>query len=208
MSGSWLHWVGRTLYSPKKFEAESLKYGITRRVSPKVLRGMAWGDRVYLIGLKDKKRKQGQIFGYFFVHRIVGISEGVTEKLFSEGRAHITDIGGKVVNRKCGSYVEGPSYSVSAEVSEIAEIQAETGEKTPLMVGGAFVKVDPPVRMKDIPFQQGFRRFDGDDFERRRAEGETVMTGMFYTDFLPQEEDQPAPNEGEATVLLNYERKR
>lgn len=202
-----LHWVGRTLYSPRKFEQEAVKYGITRRIALKVLQSMSWGDRVYLIGLKDKKRKQGHVFGYFHLHRIVGISEGVTDRLLAEGRAHITDLGGKVVHRKCGSYVEGPTYSVRAEISEITAIQQETGEKTPLMVGGTFIKVDPPVRMVDIPFQQGFRRFDGEEFERQRAEGKDVLSGMFYTDFLPQV-DEPAPSEGEATVLVDYQRKR
>lgn len=207
----WLHWIGRQYYSPVKFAKEAVKHGATRRVAPMTLKAMSWGDRVYLIGRQSKQMKSGHIFGLFQIRRVLGMPEEVTARLLQKGRATLIDLGGRAVHRGCGDYIEGPSYSVQAGIDEIyevlKEVEKEEKEKDLLMVGGVFEAIAPPVRMADIPFQMGFRKFDGGEFERQRAEGKTVMSGMFYTDFLPQVEDQPAPNEGEATVLLDYQRR-
>jgi len=208
--GDFLHWIGRQYYKQREFTTEAKREGVTRRIALTMLKAMNWRDRVYLIGRRDGRTKSGRIFGYFDLRRIVGMPKEVTEALMDQGLAYCTDLGGKKVERACGEYLEGPSFVVDATIGEICSIleglTEQLEEKPKLMVGGKFVAIDPAIRMPDIPFQQGFRKFDGCAFDKARKEArKPVLKGMFYP---PVDEVRKQDIEtGALTTLETYSRR-
>lgn len=162
----WLHFIGQKYYTRKRFVDEARRYGITRRVSLQVLRSMDWDDTVLLAIVEGKTPV---MFGQFQVTRLSGISKIARQALEAFfGVKKISD-GGTMVVRGCGSYLAGPSYQIDASLPEIAEfldgIQRNGHDIGKLMVGGTFQELSHPmVRLKKIPFRQGFRTFDYERF--------------------------------------------
>lgn len=193
---TWLHFVGRQYYQPRTFIAEAKKYGVTRRVALKVLKKMHYGDEVYLATYNN----HAEIFGLFCIQTISGLSKEAVAKIHEKYQCTQVSGGGRVVQRGCGSYIEGPTYNVDASLREIAETLESVENPGLLMVGGKFYP-HPRVRLRDIPFMQGFRQFDNEKFTTALEEWKEVfghlptkkiplLKGLFYVNKDSQEEEE------------------
>jgi hypothetical protein len=187
MAEWFLHFVGKEYYGRGSFVREARKHGVSRRIALHELRRMRWGDRV-LLAIRDGK--SSLVFGSFRVTRLSGLSAEATaavEKRF--GVEKISD-GGAFVERGCGCYIEGPLYSVRADLPALAalleELKSSGVDIGRPMVAGAF-EPHEPVRLRNVPHRQGFRPFDYGRFaaaveEARRVGGAGIpsVRGQFY----------------------------
>lgn len=203
---TWLHFVGKSYYTPAKFEREAQKYGVSRRVSVQDLRKMTWGDKVYL-AIKDGNQI-AKVFGFFIIERLAGLDAETMQGVTTRYGAEPIDMGGELVARECGQYITGASFRTEASIEDICrELPAE---KLPLMVVGQY-KSFGPARILKMPHRQGFRPFDEMMFKLRvkmwdpasdRRRKIPTVTGQFYKWPEP-------PGEGEAgtvTVVETYTR--
>lgn len=212
---AWLHFVGRQYYSKAKFVKEARKYGITRRVSLRDLKQMDWGDMV-LLAMRPNGRKTPEIFGSFAIELLSGLSPQASEELRKRFRWRLVDNGGRVIGRGCGRYIEGPCYVLeNATLREIAMILEELKEQGvdigKPMVGGSF-EPHRPVRLKSIPFRQGFRLFDYDrllqniGFSLSTMQEPVTVSGQYYVKD-DKAEDGKEPAEGLIREVADYRRK-
>jgi len=200
---NWLHWIGRKYYTQRKFVKEAKRYSATRRIDLRVMKKMNWNDKVFCMMLKGKS---GVLFGYFTIEKVSGLSPEANEIITSRFEGQLISGGGRVIDRGCGSYTAGACYAVKANLPEIAELlirlrKAEVDVGKP-MIGGAFTKLTEPIRLKDIPFRQGFREFD---WEKCREVAENGVTyGQFY---ISAEEGEPAEaDSGKVEEVRKYKR--
>ena len=165
---TWLHFIGKQYYSEKSFRAEGLKYGVTRRIAPLAAKQMSYGDRV-LLGINDGK--SAVLFGSFVIETISGMGQEATVALGQRCTLKQVSGGGRLVNRGCGSYVEGPTWSLGGPITieELIEISLKAGGDNKFMVGGEFEDLDR-VRLKSMRFAQGFRPFNYGKFLMRYAQ--------------------------------------
>lgn len=180
---TWLHFVGREYYSESSFIREAKAHGVTRRVSSIQLGCLAFGDRVLLA---MKSGKSSVIFGCFFIERLSGLSPEAVELIRREFPCRLLDKGGRVVHRGCGSYIQGQTMAISASLEEIAKRLKSLEEPGNPMVGGRFFE-HQKVRLKDITFFRGFRRFNYEKFKEaleewksRHQDRTPVIRGQFY----------------------------
>jgi len=183
----WLHFVGQKYYTRAQFVKEAKTYGITRRVSLQVLRSMDWGDTVLLAIVEGKSPV---LFGQFSISVLSGLSDVASKALEAFFGLEKIDDGGRVIARGCGSYVTGPSYRIDASLPEIAEfllaMQRGGHDIGRPMVGGNF-EHHQLVRLKKIPFRQGFRAFDYpaflEDLENtplQKGKKIPILLGQYY----------------------------
>lgn len=185
---TWIHFIGKSYYTETSFKKEAKEYGVTRRVSPKTLGQMAYGDRV-MLAINDGK--SAVMFGYFHVETISGLSLQACQSIGSSHQLVRVSTGGRTVSRGCGSYTEGETYAFSVgSRMTLGEIAEETkGMGSQLMVGGEFHDMKRS-RMKSMRFAMGFRPFNYTNFLRqvayatapgRWAHGSLVaVKGQFY----------------------------
>lgn len=167
---NWLHFVGEKYYTMKSFKEEAYKYGVTRRISMQNLKKMNFGDIVYLAMMKGKSPV---IFGFFVVDGISGLNPEVVSSVDRE--LIPINMGGRQVQRGCGSYTEGPSFTArSASVNDVVRAVEASSQKCKPMVSGQFHAVEE-LRLKKVPFQQGFRMFDAE-----KAFRDGGGTGQYY----------------------------
>lgn len=185
---TWLHCVGASYYSQAAFIQEAMKYGITRRVSLANLKRMHYGDQV-LLAMKDGASLV--VFGSFLIDSLSGLSHEGMEAVRAGLDLQVIDVGGKVVKRGCGEYVEGPTYLVTFDLGVMAEALDQVEDPGKLMVGGRF-QSGRLVRLKSIRHSMGFRAFDVEAFSRDlSALGPTVgdslpvLSGHYYADVSP-----------------------
>ena len=199
---TWLHFVGKSNYTPARFTREAKQHGVSRRISRQDLERMTWGDKVYL-AIKDG-RENALVFGYFVVERIAGLDAETLQLVAEKHGAELQDMGGELVARECGQYITGPSYSTEASIRDIC--RCLPAEKLPLMVVGSMVPFGP-VKLLKVPHRQGFRPFDESYFkvkvklwdptqDRRRKI--PAVRGQFYAKPEP-------PGEGEAGTVTGIE---
>lgn len=212
---AWLHFVGRQYYSKAKFVKEARKYGITRRVSLRDLKQMDWGDLV-LLAMRSNGRKTPEIFGSFAIKMVSGLSPEASAAIRERFRWWLVDNGGRVIGRGCGRYVEGPCYVLeNATLPEVAAILEELKKQGvdigKPMVGGSF-EPHRPVRLKSIPFRQGFRLFDYDrllqniGFSLSTMQEPVTVSGQYYVKD-DKAEDGKEPAEGLIREVADYRRK-
>lgn len=177
---TWLHFIGKKYYATDvRFVREAQRFGITRRVSLAVLRKMAWGDRVLLAQLSGRS---SVIFGQFTITRLSGLNPdgGAALAQACAGDVEIREYPQpRRVERGCGSYmVHGEMVVRHTPLEKITEALRSVKNPGALMVGGQFVPLwtdlqladHSPlrqvqrVRVKSIPFAQGFRPFAFDEF--------------------------------------------
>lgn len=205
---AWLHFIGRQYYSRTEFVKEAKKYGITRRVSLKDLKKMDWGDMV-LLAMKDGKSPC--IFGSFSIEKLSGLSPAASAAVRKVFDWELVSPGGTAVERGCGSYTEGPCFvlkratlpQIAQLLEELKLLEVDIGLP---MIGGEF-KPHMPVRLRDIPFRQGFRLFDYDrlvkeagPFLHTSAKAVTVR-GQFYVKGPIQSGER---KEGQVQEVANY----
>jgi len=230
---TWLHFVGRSYWKDiPKFEREARKYGVSRRVSLRDLKRMAWDDRVVLAQWQGK----AVAFGQFTITRISGLGAEVRDEVLKRYGGWLIDAGGAFVERECGSYYTGPCFVVSASVADVASVIEEKGYTGPLMVSGPYrpltfdllrepaaprlhcrwSKDGPPfvvrarVVLRDVPHRQGFRAFDWRAFCEAVEEelcnpngrGMVAVRGQFYASAVPVE----TGGEGEIQQVVSYAR--
>lgn len=169
---SWLHFIGAKYYTMEGFINECMQYGATRRVSLNVLKRMSWGDRVSCVQ-KPKGVKGVAVFMEFPITRLSGLTEGAVRWIHRKCTkiVKVSD-GGEEVDRECGSYETGATYSVEMTLGDLAaalEFLQKRGEDIgKLMVGCSpnQIRVVPkpqPV-LRDVPFRMGFRAWDREAF--------------------------------------------
>lgn len=177
---NWLHWIGKSYYTMNSFAKEAEKYGVSRRVSLQTAKQMTWGDTVYCAMLDGKT---GVLFGYFTIERITGLSKEATQAVLETHECTLTDEGGGVVSRGCGEYISGPSWQTKASLDEIVETVKEVKEngynEGQIMIAGTFIELEK-TRLLDIPFRQGFRKFDSNAFYQAVKDNSNAVRGQFY----------------------------
>jgi hypothetical protein len=226
---AWFHWIGKSYYTIKAFQTEAHSVGISRRVSLKALKQMQWGDVVSCVQ-SEYRVKAGSIFLEFPVQIISGLSEGAQKLMVDKFDARPVDFGCSVVHRGCGEYLTGLTYQVDAPVSNIADaLEEAVRDKLDIgkpMIGcypDSVIKVKQPhPRLKDVPFRQGFRRYDRAELmkeymdfqfqiEARIGAGQEVkfndrrliLRGQFYI----EGEEEAAAETGDVQAVLNYTKK-
>lgn len=176
----WLHWIGKQYYTTNSFIKEAEKYGASRRISLQQLKQISWGDTVYCAMLDGKT---GVVFGYFKVNKISGLDAETSAKVREEHQCNLVDNGKYVVNRGCGEYEAGPSYSIDTDIEEITReveyIEYGEAQKSKPMVGGKFTEMEP-IRLLDIPFRQGFRAINGKSLRYEAEQNGNKVKGQFY----------------------------
>ena len=182
----WIHWVGAKYYSIPGFIQEARAWGVSRRVKPSTLKGMAWGDRVYLVST-EKGIKAPVVFGYFHLEKIRGIrlDEETRDRLEEETGKRIEVVSNDLsllVKRGCGFCVDGGLYcTTEASVRELTDYgEAEDPELRGSLV--TFPKPYPALRNMR-PFR-GFRPFDGEafrgDLQDRRGSRRVILEDLYY----------------------------
>jgi len=165
----WYHYIGKQ-YKIPRFIAEARKKGISRRVGSHFIKGMAFGDIVYLLRWNGKDNPVTT----FATMRVIGltfeqeIAKKVGDRLIEEGRAVYQEAEGRgiAVLRECGSYTLAGSYAVDCELSEIVKLaeQAAGDEKLFVMVQGRLDQTYPkPIELDPSPnFTRSFQRINID----------------------------------------------
>jgi len=160
----WLHFVGKQYYSIKQFVDEANTIGISRRVAVKVAKDMEFGDTVYLAQYTDRGC---EVFGSFVITAL-NLDEGAYNAIKDRIKIIHTTDGGQTVQRGCGSYMIGNIVRVEMRLSELAALLEAEGIDASMLIGcnAKELKIlqKPYPLLKNTPFRQGFRLFDGDEF--------------------------------------------
>jgi len=171
----WLHYVGKSFYTQPQFIKEAEQYGVSRRVSIRVLTGMNWNDRVWVAqgDMKQKRRvtptRGAEVFGSFRVQKLSGLSKTAIEALRRHDvKLTSVPVAFKDVVRECGEYTVDACYQLTTPLPEIARILAEETslgvDIGTLLLQGQFKMLEPIAGLPDCTFQWGFRHFDGVSF--------------------------------------------
>jgi hypothetical protein len=209
--------IGRAYYPTKnKFIKEAKQYGITRRISLRQLKKMAYGDMV-LLAMMDGKSPV--IFGSFVIEKISGLSPAASLVIRERFSCELVREGGIPVQRGCGEYIEGACYRVKATLREIVDVLEELKEQEVdiglPMVGGRF-EPHKLLRLKDIPFRQGFREIDygkmlkdtGFFLSTERKKAPVTLRGQYYvTGNDDNDNNETELAEGLLEEVRDYKRK-
>jgi len=210
----WLHWIGKQYYpTMRKFVEEAEECGATRRVALNTLKQMQWGDTVLCV---MKHGKTGVVFGSFKITVLSGMgADYITNCPFEVA---INDKGGEVVMRLCGEYITGSSYHINEPLRDIAvdikKAQEDGIDIGKPMVGGEFVVMNP-IRLRDIPFRQGYRTIDGKKLLEQaqlneQTNGKRRVKGQFYVNDSTENTPLPLKFEfekvGAVQTVKNYRR--
>ena len=110
-------------------------------------------------------------------------------------QVEVVDEGGDKVDRGCGEYITGPTFSLSGcqSIAELVDTIEPAKEKGKIMIGGyAVYTTNPEVRLKSITFRQGFREFDYVRYKaevERQAERVKTRPVPIKGQYFPQEID-------------------
>lgn len=143
---------------------------------------MQFGSRVLLATYKNG---HAEVFGCFYIAKVSSLSQEAYAALAKKFRTEQVESGGFLVRRRCGTYIAGTTYTVDALLEEIAKTLKEVENAGSLMVGGVFIPM-PKFRLRDVPFQMGFRRINYDKIVDALAnaarDGKTnpLLKGQFY----------------------------
>jgi len=209
-SQCWLHFIGVQYYSISEFVKEAEQIGISRAVSPQVLKKMNLGDFVVLA---QKDGPSTKIFGYFRISVITGLTpEAISllkEKNLIQRQSTLVPMR---IKRGCGTYEIIGSYSITDPdviMDTIKEMSSEMIGR--VMIGGEFVSLSEVITgvkdyvLTDIPFRQGFRLFDYQGFQDAvHTSKNRKVKGQFYS----AEKDQHyinLPIRGELLEIQNYQ---
>lgn len=210
---AWLHFVGRSYYATEAaFIREAKQYGVSRRISLRLLKAFRFGD-VVLLAMWDGH--SAVVFGEFTVEVVSGFDSFFTAELRARGliREKVSS-GGTFIKRGCGSYYTGSTYTVSCDIDKLAEI-AEAREKAGAptvqpMISGPFRERER-VRI-NIAFSRGFRRFNLEEFEeavraaklKAEAQGRKLRVMKVDGVFLGEREAALLSGEGAVQEVRDY----
>jgi len=183
-----MNFIGQNNYTIPKFIEEAKKYGITRRVAPLLLRGMSWGDMVLCVQ-PEPGIEPFSAFIEFPITKLVGISEEAQKRLAEEFEVQLTIEAPEepVVERECGSYEQGASYSIDTSLSAIAHRLKELSKEIDIgkiMVGCYPEEViyipEPYPRIRNLKRFRGFRSINRDKFWEAVAEEDRKIRAGEY----------------------------
>lgn len=216
---AWLHWIGKQYYkTPNRFIKESQMEGITRRVAPKVLAKMNWDENVYCIQAESGK-KWGSVFLQYRITRLSGLSPEAQMELEKLYNVQQVSPGGELVERECGDYITGATYTISgATLSQIGSLlvrlKADDIDIGQPMVGcgrqGFKILEEPWPTLNGVPFRPGFRPFNHMLFhtmvcdlrEQRPGKRPILKNEQFYSEALLSTD-----REGVVQVVTDYHEK-
>lgn len=171
----WLHWIGNSHYSISSFIKEAREMGVSRRVQPKMLRNMEWGDRVFCAS-RLPGYKSPVVFGYFILEEVMGVK---IDEMPDDLKAKVKNVDpGPAIflERGCGVLVVGAFYATTASVEELSEHAQD-----PMIVGkGLKVFPKPWPMLAGMPPFRGFRGFDAEGFFSDLQESEKKLLRGFY----------------------------
>ncbi len=208
----WIHFVGKTYYTPEQYAEEATKFGASRRINPHLLHSMNWGDRIFLAqGDMVKKNRVAPftgstVFGYFTITTLGGVSQDALDCIAEEFELEITNapIAAKgSVKRRCGHYSLGASIKkVELPLSQVLDYElVEEGESLPsYLLQGKFISIQKTA-LVDMGFRWGFRKFDGDAFLYLVEQGVPVVYGQMLPEGTPV---NPEPGRGTLRGIDNY----
>lgn len=204
----WLHFVGRTYYTREQYVEEALRLGSSRRASSRVLRQVAWGDRIFL-AQGDMKRKDRvtpfegtNILGYFTLTTVGGIPLETLEMIAEDQGFQITNApipASASTRRRCGTYLLGPSIkNTTFLVSALPDYEDED-EAPAYLLQGKFTPIEDGPTLVDIGFRWGFRRFDGTQYLANLDSD--VLEGQLVDE---SKRDDSTPRRGTLRVIEDY----
>lgn len=164
---TWIHFIGKQYYTINQFIREAERIGVMRAVSPTVLKQMDFGDRVMLV---QKDGASSKIFGYFIFTQITGLKLEVITALGDGVIQRMPAMTPMPIQRGCGQYTVTAQYQImdsSKLMYVIRNLNNDDFDR--IMVGGKFyplseIGISTDYVLCNIPFRQGFRRFDFDAF--------------------------------------------
>lgn len=201
---TWINFAGKKYYpDARSFVKEAQQDGCTRRVAPKTLQRMAFGDRVVMAIMEGNS---AVLIGEFPIEKISGLSEEATAKIAEKYEVHSVDSSliGKRITRGCGEYIIGFVFQVDASIEQIAEALEECDNPGLPMVGGPFTKYQP-IRMTSMrKYTPGFRLFDWATFSEDLAIAEQKNRRMLHGYYYDKPGGHPTTVEGLIEVVSNY----
>lgn len=204
----WLHFVGRTYYTREQYVEEALRLGSSRRASSRILRQVAWGDRIFL-AQGDMKRKDRvtpfegtTILGYFTLTTVGGIPLETLETIAEDQGFQITNApipASASTRRRCGTYLLGPSIkNTTFPVSALPDYEDED-EAPAYLLQGKFTPIESGPTLVDIGFRWGFRRFGGAQYLANLDSD--VLEGQLVDD---SKRDDSTSHRGTLRVIEDY----
>ncbi len=183
---NWLHFIGKSYYEDiDEFISESKQIGISRAIAFNIFKKMELGDRIFLA--QKHADKKSKIFGYFIFSTILGMTAEQNARLEKMGIIKTDPILPFTVTRGCGMYTVASSATINdrqAFVDEVKKMNSEDFDR--LMIGGKFYDlsycdINEDYVITKIPFQQGFRMFNFNQFaiDYGTATGRQVK-GQYY----------------------------
>ena len=186
MKNAWLRWIRGDEGSIDQFLMEVGTYGAALRVSLRDLSHLSWGDDVYCVR-KPIGGRGGVVFAKFPLRIVTGLSqEGVDALKEGCGMDEIMPAG-NAIDRRFASYTEGSTYSVNANIQEVAEaLKSATSGGSDIglvMVAcykGTVETLDLPWPiLVDVENVMGLRRFDAPEFMADLIDKDSISAGRF-----------------------------
>ncbi len=177
-SSYWLHWLGVKFYSISSFIDEAKRMGVSRRIPPQILRGMAWGDSIFMIGESPKFPGYSIFFGKFYVDRVKFATKSKKVKedlqeLMLRSKVKLICEAPHTDKRGCGTETSGGYYlKSSAKVKEIGEILTK-GKGSRVNIAGPFYVFKKPILLKLIPFR-GYKSIEEEGLEGLISRGKEI----------------------------------
>lgn len=171
MTKYYLHYVGSKLYPKEVFIKEAETVGVNRCFPIPLIKNLKWGDKI-LLGIyhpkeikqietqltiegkeekqdrrKNKSNGKAEVFGYYIVTGLnLVASDEFKMKLMAQLNIVKSTEKNQPVNRQCGSYVMGTSYTVTDDISDIIKKAQDLErdfktEKIKFFVAGIFKKL-------------------------------------------------------------------
>jgi len=212
----WLHFIGRSYYTPKAFLSEAAKLGVCRRIDVRILKSMNLGDVVLCAqgGANGSK-----LLGAFIIQGLGGLSEEAGNLIAKSLGLISLPAAPVLVERRCGQYWLTCSYWGKFTCRQIAENLSSLKQKgigigNPSIIGELLPLENlgiPPIEIRmTIPFRPGFRPFDlekllsniEEQLTRRPTAKRITVRGQFFTKAM----QSAAPKEtGQIDIFSDYE---
>jgi hypothetical protein len=161
----YIHFIGKAMYSIKKFESESKKHGVNRPIPKFTARKMKFGDPILLAHYqpedKEKfKKPTAEIFGYYTIDGVnISASEKFKAELYKKLKIVTTVQLGATIERECGNYVIRATHTITDTLEEtitkIYETEKELEEKAKIFIAGIYHSFDTPKYVAPVKFTQG-----------------------------------------------------
>lgn len=150
---NWIHWIGLKYYTIYSLIEEAKKLGVSRRISPQVLKGMGWKDKIFLLGEIPQLPKKGILFGYFTLDRVKYAGKLNKELLdYLADKSKLVECSSpSAEERGCGTEQSGGFYlQTEASIQEMAHLDTNKKAKS---ISGKLVVFKPMRLTKVKPFR-------------------------------------------------------